>query len=123
MNKIIIGIVVLSICFSHNIHAEPVEVIPPQNKTLVTNNGRFVFGQISGMKRDQYMLDTQTGRLWQIVQSIDESVTLQIVPYKHIDGNVSVVPEDVENARVSMKQAAGQEKKAKPLKLRPVNKN
>ena len=29
--------------------------------------GRFVLGQISSMRRDQFMVDTQTGRLWTIV--------------------------------------------------------
>lgn len=29
--------------------------------------GRYAFGQISALSRDQYMLDTQTGRLWQLV--------------------------------------------------------
>lgn len=35
--------------------------------TLSSSAGRFVFGQINGLARDQYMLDTQSGRLWQIV--------------------------------------------------------
>lgn len=44
---------------------------PSENKTSVLSSpgGRYVFGQISQARRDQYMLDTQTGRLWQIVQS------------------------------------------------------
>lgn len=36
---------------------------------LASPGGRYVFGQISPARRDQYMLDTQTGRLWQIVQT------------------------------------------------------
>jgi len=115
MKKIVTAIVALLIGFSYNVYAEPVEVIPPQNKVLGTNNGRFVFGQISNMRKDQYMLNTQTGRLWQIVQSKDKSIILQIVPYNHVDGSVSVVPEDIQNAivQILMKQAAAQEKKAK----------
>ncbi len=35
--------------------------------TLSAPGGRYVFGQISALRRDQYMLDTQTGRLWQFV--------------------------------------------------------
>ena len=31
---------------------------------LSATGGRYVFGQISESRRDQYMLDTQTGRLW-----------------------------------------------------------
>jgi len=32
--------------------------------SLSAAGGRYVFGQISESRRDQYMLDTQTGRLW-----------------------------------------------------------
>lgn len=46
---------------------EPVKVQPPANKLLASENGRYVFGQISEMRRDQYMLDTRTGKLWKIV--------------------------------------------------------
>lgn len=45
-------------------NAEPVEVKPSQQKNLSSPGGRFVFGQISDFRRDQFMLDTQTGRLW-----------------------------------------------------------
>jgi hypothetical protein len=34
--------------------------------TLNSASGRYVFGQINHLARDQYMLDTQTGRLWQM---------------------------------------------------------
>ena len=47
--------------------AQPVEVKPPQNKVLASPNGRYVFGQISDFRADQFLLDTKTGRLWQIV--------------------------------------------------------
>jgi hypothetical protein len=43
---------------------------------LSSSNGRYVFGQISEFRKDQFMLDTQTGRLWQIVQ----------MGYKNADG-------------------------------------
>lgn len=36
-------------------------------KVLSAPGGRYVFGQISEFRRDQFMLDTQTGRLWKIV--------------------------------------------------------
>ena len=115
MKRVAIFITICLFGFCSIVFAEPVEVIPPQNKVLGTSNGRFVFGQISSMRRDQYMLDTQSGRLWQIVQSKDKSLILQIVPYNHVDGSVSVVPEDIQNAivQILMKQAAEQKKKAK----------
>lgn len=34
------------------------------SSVLSASGGRYVFGQISQYRRDQYMLDTQTGRLW-----------------------------------------------------------
>jgi hypothetical protein len=37
---------------------------PSTPSPLATPGGRFVFGQISQFRRDQFMLDTQTGRLW-----------------------------------------------------------
>ena len=82
---------------------EPVKVSPPQQKVLSSPNGRYVFGQISDFRRDQYMLDTQTGRLWQIVlrkaKNPDGSdapgdgfQVLDVVPYTDIDGKLNVAP-------------------------------
>lgn len=67
--------------------------------TLSAASGRYVFGQINGMARDQYMLDTQTGRLWQMTcVKTDESdssrcrmLVLQAVPYDS-DAGVSDIP-------------------------------
>jgi hypothetical protein len=33
-------------------------------KVLSSSPGRYVFGQVSDFRVDQFMLDTQTGRLW-----------------------------------------------------------
>jgi hypothetical protein len=62
-----IGLLLTVLVTSYSFAAEPVKVIPPQQKTLSTDGGRFVFGQISEMRRDQYMLDTKTGKLWRTV--------------------------------------------------------
>lgn len=55
---------------------------------LSAPGGRYVFGQISPFARHQYMLDTQTGRLWQVVCSKRSEdgkecilTTLSWVPY------------------------------------------
>lgn len=75
--------------------AEPVKVTPPQQNTLSAGNGRYVFGQVSEYRRDQYMLDTQTGRLWQMAESkVGESTVnvLQPVFYTSPDGKYSVSP-------------------------------
>lgn len=34
---------------------------------LATPGGRYVFGQVSEFKSDQYLLDTQTGRMWKFI--------------------------------------------------------
>lgn len=35
-------------------------------RALSSESGRYVLGQISDSKIDQYLLDTKTGRVWQI---------------------------------------------------------
>lgn len=34
---------------------------------LAAHGGRYVFGQVSPYAKHQYLLDTQTGRMWQLV--------------------------------------------------------
>ena len=83
--------------------ADAVKVTPPQQKVLVSSSGRFVFGQISEYRRDQFMLDTQTGRLWQIVTRKaknpdgsdapgDGYAILDSVPYADINGKLDLTP-------------------------------
>lgn len=47
--------------------AEPSIDVTPAGSVLSSAGGRYVFGQISGYGRHQFMLDTQTGRLWRMV--------------------------------------------------------
>lgn len=77
---------------------EPVKVIPPQQKSL-DGGQRFVFGQISEYRRDQFMLDTLTGRLWRVVNQktnssgSEEGITvLEPVPYGDIEDGHKVYP-------------------------------
>lgn len=84
---------VVAVCIG--ILALPAAAEPPSGKpATLAGSGRFVFGQISDYRRDQYMLDTQTGRLWKIVQhkparveganpqiAIEGFDVLQSVPY------------------------------------------
>lgn len=42
------------------------EVGQNAGKILSSSLGRYVFGQVSPFRADQFMLDTQTGRLWEI---------------------------------------------------------
>jgi hypothetical protein len=76
---------------------EKVKVAQDQQKTLGSTNGRFVFGQISDFRSDQYMLDTQTGCLWQIVEQTDEKGSpagraLQVIPFVSVDRKLGLLP-------------------------------
>jgi hypothetical protein len=67
----------------------------PEYKVLCSATGRYVFGQISGSSKDQFMLDTQTGRLWQIAESGEIGIYLRTVPYRDAEGTCSPLPESV----------------------------
>lgn len=67
----------------------------PQYKTLSSDNGRFVFGQISGSSKDQFMLDTATGRLWRIGESGKLGTFLKSIPYRNEKGECTRLPEEV----------------------------
>lgn len=49
---------------------------------LAAANGRYVFGQISPLRADQFMLDTQTGRLWQLM-TVGTNTEVQLFPIKY----------------------------------------
>jgi len=79
--------------------AQPIGLLSPQPQAdreegvLSTGMGRYVFGQISGSSKDQFMLDTRTGRIWQIAESGEVGLFLRAVPYKTADGEYVPVPE------------------------------
>lgn len=96
-------VVSVSACSALAFAADAVKVTPPQQKILASPNGRFVFGQISEYRRDQYMLDTQTGRLWVSVARKaknpdgsevpgDGFLILDPVPYSDFEGKLGVTP-------------------------------
>jgi hypothetical protein len=69
---------------------------PPQQKLepklLSSENGRFVFGQISDSSKDKFMLDTLSGRLWRIAESGEVGQFLRAVPYRIGDGEYTPLP-------------------------------
>lgn len=88
------SVILLALLSSLAIAQEPVRM--PQQRTLSSLNatpigGRFVFGQISDFRSDQYMLDTQTGRLWKVVvlksEQGAEFESLRPVVYQSGDDN------------------------------------
>jgi hypothetical protein len=78
--------------------------VPPTGKVLGCSGGRFVFGQISDSSKDQYMLDTQTGRLWRIGESSDVGTHLRVIPYKDEQGQVSHCPADIPEVKAKRGQ-------------------
>lgn len=56
--------------------------------------GRYLFGQISDSSKDQFMLDTLTGRLWRIAESGEVGLYLNPVPYRNKDGKYTNLPEE-----------------------------
>ncbi len=65
----------------------------PQNQVLSSPIARFVFGQVSDSSKDQFMLDTRTGRLWRISERGDIGMFLTIVPYCDSEGKCQNLPE------------------------------
>ena len=61
-------------------------------KVLGSGGGRYVFGQISDSSKDQFMLDTLTGRLWRIGET-SSGVHLKEIPYRDDKGKLSPYPD------------------------------
>jgi len=71
-------------------------------RVLASPNGRYVLGQISIVREDQFLLDTKTGRVWRIVVDPQTNVTLlepvfYIYPFS--DGKIGVLPESIKEAQ------------------------
>ena len=66
----------------------------PRMEVLSSPNGRYVFGQISDSGKDQFMLDTATGRLWRIAESGGIGLFLRAVPYRDAKGKCTPIPQD-----------------------------
>ncbi len=82
------------------VHAQPLGLgSGPQGSeatagVLASSNARFVFGQVSDSSKDQFMLDTFTGRLWRIAESGKLGTYLKPVLYCAEDGQCSSLPGD-----------------------------
>lgn len=67
---------------------------------VLGGEGRYVFGQINEYNADQYMLDTQTGRLWRLVDTVDGgSSVLEAVPYLLPSGGTQATPPEGRDLR------------------------
>lgn len=67
---------------------------------VLGGEGRYVFGQINEYNADQYMIDTQTGRLWRLVDTVDGGASvLEPVPYLLPAGGTQATPPDGRDLR------------------------
>ena len=71
---------------------------PVQQGVLSSDNGRFVFGQISDSSKDQFMLDTATGRLWRVGESGKIGMFLKAIPYRDKEGVCTCLPDKLPSA-------------------------
>lgn len=52
-------------------YAQDAVKAPAPRTVLQAEGGRYVLGQISDFRQDQYLLDTRTGRVWVVVYGKD----------------------------------------------------
>ncbi len=99
------GITVLIFCLgilgeaNAQFGVSPTQVMMDKGKVLSAAGGRFVFGQISDSGKDQFMLDTLTGRLWRVGESSDVGMHLKPIPYRSEDGKYSPSPDVVTDTK------------------------
>lgn len=85
----------IAVCFAVLAAAETTAL---PHGVLSAPGGRYVFGQISEYARHQYMLDTLTGRLWQVVcakreEAGEKKCTLNVLePIPYLDEANNLIP-------------------------------
>ncbi len=83
---------------THTALAQGIGLMPSQTPQksqpgiLYISGGRYVFGQISDSSKDQFMLDSATGRLWRVSETGEVGLFLNPVPYRVKDGKYSPIP-------------------------------
>ncbi|WP_461537494.1 hypothetical protein [Spongorhabdus nitratireducens] len=82
--------------FACPLWAGPVNVTSLQQPILGTPSGRYMFGQISDSRSDQFMLDIETGRLWVIEFDAKGNRRLKPVPFVQLYGEEANVPEPLD---------------------------
>ncbi len=104
--KIFVTVIILfSIFFGYmSVCAQPLGFMSkqqpqkPKQELLSSANGRFVFGQISDSSKDQFMLDTFTGRLWRIAESGKLGLHLRSIQYLTEKGDCFPLPEEISDS-------------------------
>ena len=100
---IVLALFSLVLLDSMSLWAQPFGIRSPQpqksqHQILSSENGRFVFGQVSDSSKDKFMLDTLTGRLWRIAERGKIGIFLMPVSYRTAEGEYSAVPEDISDS-------------------------
>ncbi len=103
MRKFFFPIICITFFCVSFVFAENDAIKSPQQKIMSSPNGRYVFSQVSEFARHQYMLDTQTGRLWQIVHDEKDNNKLQPVPYIQILGDEAYIPDPPSDVELDRK--------------------
>jgi hypothetical protein len=99
-------IIILAVILPVFSHAEDAteNATPRKALSAIRPNDRYVVVEISRIRDDQYMLDTQTGQLWSLtvskvpnpsggnVESNVKAMVLVPVPYLRADGKAIMTP-------------------------------
>ena len=96
MHKLII--LVGAVCTMPAFAADAVKIAPGAQR-ISTDGGRFVFGQVSEMRKDQFMLDTKTGKMWRIVYAPYKNAKGEDIPGETYPILEPVLYEDTKGAR------------------------
>jgi hypothetical protein len=101
--NIIILLLLFSVLYANNSLAQTFGMTPEkeemEGRVLSSENGRFVFGQISRSDKDKFMLDTHTGRLWRISENSKVGMYLKPVKYQNSKGEYTELPEEISGAK------------------------
>ena len=81
---------------------------PTPSKTYDSgNDGRYKLVVTTGSYDTQYVIDTQTGRVWHSVVDTDKKMILFVsYTYQNIDGEMSKIPNEAATSVVSRSQSA-----------------
>lgn len=96
MKACIYAIMVFFLVSASFAFAESVDVELPDNNSLSSRTGPFVFGEIRGARQGLFMIDTLSGKLWVLseVQEKEGHYVLKPVLYKYSEETFSYLPMD-----------------------------
>lgn len=85
-------------------------------KILYSPGKRYVYGQVGSARADQFLLDTETGRMWLRVKGKDERPVLEPVAIIQILGDEAYSPEseaEVQAIRDALRKLLAEKAKEK----------